>query len=87
MVSIQQRLTLEVEDIVINFISVLKEIISLRSSTLEPILSTTNPLSEQEDNLTDMMKSTIDAIASSPVTKHRVVKRLPSDEVSFHLSS
>jgi hypothetical protein len=87
--SLRQRLQLEVEDIVLNFVDILREISSLRSSSLPSPLSssTTAPSASvsapRDEIFTFSINDSEEALPSlTSVPKHRVVKRAASEEVS-----
>jgi hypothetical protein len=86
-VPLRQRLLLEVEDIVLNFVDILHEISSLRSSSLPP-----SPLSSTATTVApsphgEMLALTVgdadEEVAANSAPKHRVVKRASSEEVTL----
>jgi hypothetical protein len=82
------KLKLEVEDIVLGFIDTLREITTLRSSSLTPtppLSSSTSSASRYDDLLTLSVDSVNESSPSSP-PKHRIVKRTSSDDVTPSLS-
>lgn len=75
--SLFQRLTLEVEDIIVNFLDIFREIAVLKNSSIEQTLSPGTPTSY--DNLLSF-NLTHDCVLSNEPSKHRVIKRGASDD-------